>query len=347
MNFTSDNAYGMTPEIARAIVRAGAGTAPPYGDDEITKRVTARFCEIFEREVIAFPVLTGTAANALALATLSPPYGAIFCHEESHIAVDECGAPEFLTGGAKVVALAGKSAKLTAAGIEALLPRFQGGVHSVKPSVISITQATERGTVYRPGEIAEIAGLAQREGMALHMDGARFANAVAHLDCTPADISWKAGVEALSFGATKNGAFCAEAVIFFDLARARDFAYRRKRAGHLISKMRAVSAQIEAYLAKDRWLSHARRANALARQLSEALSGIAGFEIAEPVEANEVFVFAPDTIIAELRQAGAHFYDWATPQQSRLLIRLVLSCLTPECDVARFVELARASALKR
>lgn len=340
MNFASDNAYGAAPEMLAALANANCGPATPYGGDEITGRVSERLCAIFEREVKAFPVVTGTAANALSLATVSPPHGAIFCHEDSHIAVDECAAVEFFSGGAKVVQLAGASAKLSPQTVERALLRFRGGVHSPQPSAISIAQATERGTVYRPAEVAALAALARRENMIVHMDGARFANALVHLNCSPAEITWQAGVDVLSFGATKNGALCAEAVIFFNADLARDFEYRRKRSGHLVSKMRFVSAQLDAYLAGGKWLAHARAANALAQRLAKGLSEIAGAELAEPVEANEVFLRLPDAVAQKLRGGGAIFYDWEAPENGRTLIRLVLSFLTPADDVDRFIDLA-------
>jgi threonine aldolase len=339
MNFTSDNAYGAAPEVLAALAEANLGTAPSYGEDEITARLARRFSEVFEREVAVFPVFTGTAANALALATVSPPYGAIFCHEDSHIAVDECAAPEFFSGGAKLVHLRGRNAKFAPAAVEEALTHYRGGVHSPKPSAISITQATERGTVYRADEIAALSAVARREGMALHMDGARFANAVAHLDCTPADITWKAGVDVLSFGATKNGALCAEAVVFFDPARVHDFEYRRKRAGHLVSKMRFISVQLEAYLRNDLWLKHARAANSRARSLGEELSSIPGMDLAHAVEANEVFAHIPMALVQRLREAGVSFYEWEPPRNGRVLLRFVLSFLTPEEDVSALVSL--------
>jgi len=342
MNFISDNVYGAAPEILAAVARANEGTAASYGEDEWTARVVARLSEIFEREVAAFPVATGTAANALAIATLVPPYGAVFCHEESHLVLDECGAPEFFTGGARLVPLAGEHGKISPETIAAALARYQGGVHSPKPSAISITQATERGTIYRPAEIARIGGLARRQGLSLHMDGARFANALVHAGCSPAELTWKSGVDVLSFGATKNGALCAEAVVFFKPEMARDFEYRRKRGGHLLSKMRFVSIQLEAYLEQDRWLRQARRANALAQRMADGLRGLDGIEIVHPVEANEIFVRMPKRIVIRLRQAGAQFYEWIDEGSEHTLVRLVLSFLTPESDLENFLALLRA-----
>ncbi|HEV2562534.1 MAG TPA: beta-eliminating lyase-related protein [Rhizomicrobium sp.] len=340
MNFASDNAYGAAPEIIAALAAANEGAVPSYGEDALTKKVTQRLCEIFEREVAVYPVVTGTAANSLALATLAPPHGAIFCHAESHAATDECGAPEFFTHGAKLVALEGGDAKLTPAAIEAALPGFQRGVHSCVPSAISITQASELGTCYRAEEIAAISALAKKHKMKLHMDGARFANALAYLKCAPADITWRAGVDALSFGATKNGAFAAEAVVFFNKEDVRDFEYRRKRGGHLLSKMRFISAQLDAYLTDNRWLKQAARANALAARMAQGLAQVKGAELANPVEANAIFARLPDATIARLRDAGARFYDWAPPANGRTLVRLVLSFATPENDVAKFLEIA-------
>ena len=342
MNFASDNSYGAWPEIIAAVGAAAAGAAPSYGDDALTAKVRARFCDLFERELAVFPVISGTAANALALATLAPPHGAIFCHEESHIAVDECGAPEFFTHGAKLVQLEGADAKLVPETLTRALTHFHKGfVHHVQPAVLSLTQSTELGTVYNPGEIAALSALAHASSMKVHMDGARFANALAQLKCTPAEATWRAGVDALSFGATKNGALGAEAVIFFDPAEAHDFEYRRKKAGHLLSKMRFVSAQFDAYLKGTSWLDHAARANGLARRLAEGLCRIAGVELAHPVEANAVFAHLPCAVVARLRAAGAAFYDWAPPENGRILVRLVTSFATPEDDVAKFLAVAK------
>lgn len=341
MNFASDNAYGATPDVLRALIAANEGAVASYGDDPITARVVARLSEVFERDVTAHPVITGTAANSLALATLCPPHGAIFCHRDSHIAVDECAAPEFFTHGAKLVHLEGEGAKISPATLSDVLPSFERGVHSPKPSVISITQATELGAIYKPAEVRALADVAHANGMTLHVDGARFANALVSLGCSPAELTWKAGVDAMSFGATKNGALCAEAVIFFDPALAADFEYRRKKSGHLLSKMRFVSAQLEAYLADGNWLTTAARANALAQRLGDALVGVTGVSLAHPVEANAVFAYLPDAVAARLREAGARFHDWQPPSRGRTLVRLVLSFATPEEDVARFIEIAR------
>ena len=340
MNFISDNAYGASPQILASLNAVNGGTETSYGEDAVTARVAEKLGAIFEHEVAVFPVVTGTAANALALAALCPPYGAVLCHKDSHIAVDECSAPEFFTGGAKLALLDGARAKLTPQAIAQGRARFGSGVHSPKPSAVSITQATELGTIYTRDEIKTIAELAHSHGMTLHMDGARFANALVSLGCTPAQMTWKAGVDALSFGATKNGALCAEAVVFFDRTRAEEFEYRRKRGGHLLSKMRFISAQLEAYLEGDLWLANAKRANALAKNLGDGLAAIPGVTVASPVEAHGVFVWMPKPLAARLRKQGATFYDWVT-EPERVMVRLIVSFATPEADVAKFIETAK------
>ncbi len=341
MNFLSVYGYGSWPEIIASLGRASEGPAPSYCDDPLTARVQDRLARLFEHDVAIFPVISGTAANALALATLCPPHGAVFCHAESHIAVDECGAPEFFTHGAKLVLIEGEDAKVTPQALEHALAHFlKGFVHHVQPAVLSLTQSTELGTVYTPAEIAALSEMAHAHGMKVHMDGARFANALAHLSVGPADVTWRAGVDALSFGATKNGALGAEAVVFFDRANVKDFEYRRKKAGHLLSKMRFVSAQLDAYLEGDGWLRAAALANTLARRLETGLRHVKAARIAHPVEANAVFVSLPDADVKRLRDGGAAFYDWGPPVGGRTLFRLVTSFATPVEAVDRFVELA-------
>jgi threonine aldolase len=341
MNFASDNHYGASSQILEALVAVGQSPAPAYGADSLTARVRERLSGIFEREVAVYPVINGTTANSLSLATLVPPHGAILCHEEAHIAVDECGAPEFFTHGAKLVPIAGDDAKLTPGAIERTLKHFQKGfVHHAQPLAISLTQATELGTVYTPEEIKAIAQVARGHGMKLHMDGARFANALVGLGCTPAELTWKSGVDVLSFGATKNGALAAEAVVFFNPGDAADFEYRRKKSGHLISKMRFVSAQLDAYLADGHWLANARRANALAQRLAQGLARARAVSVAHPVSANAVFARMPASLAARLRAAGAVFYDWGAPKDGEVLARLMLSFATPEEDVTKLIEAA-------
>jgi threonine aldolase len=348
MNFASDNAGGVAPQVLAAIAQANEGAALAYGDDPWTKRAERRLTDLFEREVAVFLVATGTAANALALAHLTPPWGAVLCHEDAHIATDECGAPEFYGGGIKLVGLAGEAGKIAPATLkQALDGRFWGGPHHVSPAVLSLSQATEAGTVYRPHEVRELADIAHARGLMVHIDGARFGNALARMNASPAKATWMAGVDALSFGATKGGALAAEAVIFFDPACAAGMSERRKRGGHLISKHRFVAAQIEAYLADDLWLALARHANAMADRLTAGLAA-AGLVPAWPVEANEIFVALPPQVDARLKAAGATYYPWTANAGSEsthdgTLVRLVTSFATTLEEIERFLAIVRAS----
>ncbi|HEX6093438.1 MAG TPA: low specificity L-threonine aldolase, partial [Dongiaceae bacterium] len=308
-NFCSDNVTTIAPEIMAALERANSGPAMPYGKDEVTKRLEQRVADIFERSVAMFPVATGTAANSLALSAITPPFGAIYCHEQAHIHVDECGAPELFTGGAKLIPLGGSGAKLTPPVLNAALAlEWRGNVHNSQPAVLSLTQATECGTVYRIEEIRALAEIAHSHRLLVHMDGTRFANALVSLNCSPADATWRAGVDVLSLGATKNGAMAAEAMIFFDPAMGATVAFRRKRGGHLFSKMRFVSAQMEAYLTDDLWLRNARHATAMARRMADGLAKIQGCRLVHPREANLLFVTLPHRVIDGLEQAGFGFY---------------------------------------
>jgi threonine aldolase len=311
MIFASDNWAGASPPVLDAVVRANAGPARAYGGDDATARVEARFREVFERDLAVFAVSTGTAANALSLAALAPPWGGIVCHETAHVMEDECGAPEFFTGGAKLMGLPGEGAKIALADLSAFLAEPRRGPHNLQPAALSLTQATENGTVYAPAEVAALAGAARGKGLGVHMDGARFANAVAALGVSPAEATWKAGVDVLSFGATKNGCLAAEAVVVFDRERAVHMAERRMRAGHLLSKGRFLAAQLEAYLDDDHWLANARHANAMAARLADGLARLPGVRLAWPAEANEVFPILPDTLDAALRAAGAVFHPWS------------------------------------
>ena len=351
MNFASDNAAGIAPEIVAAISRANDGTALAYGRDDWTRRAERSFAEIFQHEVAVFLVPTGTAANALALAHLTPPWGAVLCHEEAHIATDECGAPEFFGGGIKLVGLAGEAGKITPAKLPPALAEGKwGGPHHVSPAVLSLSQATEAGTVYLADEIRQLADIAHGRGLAVHVDGARFANALARMNASPAQATWMAGVDVLSFGATKGGALAAEAVVFFDAARGVNMSERRKRGGHLVSKHRFIAAQIEAYFTDDLWLRLARHANAMADRLAGGLAA-AGLHPVWPVEANEVFVALPLPIDERLKAAGASYYRWTTDAlppglvlaRDTMLVRLVTSFATTVDEVDRFVTATRAS----
>ena len=348
MNFASDNTAGVAPAILDAIARVADGYALGYGGDAVTARVEERLARLFEREIAAFLVPTGTAANALALAQVSPPWGAVLCHAESHIATDECGASEFFGGGLKLIGLPGEGCKIAPATLEAALARGPwGGPHHVTAAAVSLSQASEAGTIYRTAEIGRLAEIAHGHGLAVHMDGARFANALVRTNVTPAELTWRAGVDVLSFGATKGGALAAEAVIFFDPARARGMQERRKRGGHLLSKHRFLAAQLEAYLANDLWLDLARHANRMADRLVERL-GAAAIKPVWPVEANEVFVPLSAEVDRRLKEAGAVYYPWSSGSLPAggvtapgvTVVRLVTSFSTTEAEVDRFAAIA-------
>jgi len=352
MFFASDNGASVAPEILAAIDRSSRVRAPAYGTDDFTKRAEAALSEVFEREVFSFLVATGTGANALSLAALTRPWEAVLCHNEAHVMDDECGAPEFFSG-AKLVGVAGGGNRLTPAALAETLKTMRiGVVHGAQPAAISISQATEAGLVYGPSEIAAIAALAKDFKLRLHMDGARFANAVIATGASPADLSWRAGVDVLSFGATKNGALACEAVVFFDRALAEDFGYRRKRGGHLLSKGRFLGAQMEAYLDGGLWLKLAQRANAAARRLARAIAETPGLRLAFPMEANEVFVIGPRARFDAARQGGAKFHLTTTraidaanaPRAGETMARLVCSWDTTDGEIDGVVGLLRGES---
>jgi threonine aldolase len=336
MNFKSDNEAPAHPAIMAALAEANAGFATAYADDRYSARLDARFSEIFGTDCQVLPIATGTAANSIALAELSPPWGAVMCHANAHIHNDEGGAPEFYTHGAKLVALPGPGGKLQPDSLAAAIDSAGvHGVHNVKPAVVSITQATECGTVYSPDEIRAIAGVARERGLPMHMDGARFANAVAWLGCQPAEITWRAGVDVMSFGATKNGALTAEALVIFGHPEwLEGMARRRKRGGHLLSKMRYVSAQLLAMLDDDLWLQLAGQANARAAELAQAIQASSHAELEWPVEANEVFMRAAPQKLAELKEKGFEFHIWPGHND---LARLVCSFATTKEQVTKLV----------
>ena len=351
MKFASDNGAGVAPQILDAIVASSRVNAPAYGGDEYSARAQKLLGETFETKVAAFLVATGTAANALALAALANAWDAVFCHEEAHVHDDECGAPELFTGGAKLVGIAGEGGKITPEGLKETLERFPRGlVKSSQPGALSLSQATEAGTVYSVDEVAELSSLARRNGIGVHMDGARLGNALVSTKATPADMTWRAGVDILTLGATKNGALACEAVVFFDPERAKNFAFQRKRAGQTLSKGRFLGAQMEAYLADGLWLRLAERANASARRLARGLTAAPGVRIAWPTEVNEVFVVAPKPMVERWRAAGAAFHEWTTrslaPERAardgEILVRLVTSFETASSEIDRLIGLCAA-----
>ena len=318
-DFRSDNTYGVSPEIFEALRRVAGGTMTSYGGDAVTARVRERCREIFETELEIFPVVSGTAGNALAIAAMTAPSARVFCHEDAHIVRDEQGAPEFFTGGATLVAVRGDDGKLPAN------HDFEG--------TLSITQATEAGTIYTAGEVR---ALAQRAKGGVHMDGARFANAVAALGCAPADVTWRAGVDILVFGATKNGAMAAELIVVFRRELSERLALLQHRSGHRLSKTRFISAQFEAYLTDDLWLRNARRANAAAARLAAGIRA----EVLRPVEANVVFARLSADAQAQLRAQGFQFHDW--PLFGPDAVRLVTAFDTSDEDVDALIAATRA-----
>jgi threonine aldolase len=327
MKFLSDNTAPATPEVFAALQAANRGAARAYGDDDWSRRLDAAFSDYFERPVRAFPVSTGTAANALALATLTPPYGAIYATDAAHVVHDECGAVELQSGGARITTLPSPDGRLDAGTLERALADTVVSVHSPQPAAVTITQVTECGTVYRPDQVAALAAVAHAKGLALHMDGARFANALAALGQSPATLTWRAGVDVLSFGATKNGAINAEAVVFFDTDLVRDFELRRKRAAQLLSKMRYASAQLLACLEGSFFAANAARANRLAARIAMA----AAPRLLFPVEANLLFLKLSADEAASLRSKGFEFYNWGPPRDSGT--RFAVSWDQPEADV--------------
>ena len=341
MNFASDNVTGAAPEILAALQAANPGRLMPYGNDDVTRAAVAKIAGIFEADAEVFFVATGSAANALALSVLTPSWGAVFCHLGAHLNDTECGAPEFFSGGAKLLPIDGADGKFTAEDLEAAIAAAGvGNIHHCQPAAVSITQATETGSLYSLDEIAAISKVCKAHGLKLHMDGARFSNAIAALNCSAADVTWKAGVDILSFGATKNGALAAEAVVLFDTSLAQEFAYRRKRGGHLFSKMRLFAVQMDAYVTDDLWLRNARQANANAARMADGLDTVPGVSQSQSVRANILFPKMPRKVIEGLHDDGYLFYE----RGGKDVIRLVMAFDTPQEDIDAFIEAARRHA---
>jgi threonine aldolase len=339
VKFASDNVAGACPEVLDAIIKANDGDSTPYGNDQISTKLQDKFSEIFEKEVIVFPTASGTAANALALSTMTPSFGNIYCHKLSHINTDECGAPEFYTGGGKLVTLQGIDGKITDKELDESIGG-KGIVHHTQPSSVSITQVCETGEVYQLDEIKKISDVAHKHNLNMHMDGARFANALVSLNVTPAEMTWKSGIDVLSFGATKNGCLAAEAIIFFKKDLVGNIAFLMKRAGHLLSKMRFVSAQLDAYISNDVWLRNAKHANKMGKRLSEGLSHHSDVKLSYPTEANEVFAKFPRNMIEHLNSEG---YKMNEEELDGKSVRLVAAWNTQEEDVDGLLETLKKS----
>ena len=345
MYFASDNSGPVLPEVMTALADANTGYAMPYGADPIMEQVRARVREIFEApEAAVYLVSTGTAANSLALATLVPPYGTVFCSPVAHIHEDECNAPEFYSGGAKLTLVPGGD-RMTPDALRATIAKEETrGVHGPVRGPVSITQVTERGGVYSLDELSALTAVAKDFGLPVHLDGARFANALVALGCTPAEMTWKLGVDAVSFGGTKNGCMGVEAVVFFDPARAQEFELRRKRGAHLFSKHRYLSAQMAGYLTGDVWLDAARRANAACTRLADGLRAAGAGFLHEP-QANMIFATFPRAAHRRLHEAGARYYLWDGTldgaDDETVGCRLVCDWSATEANIDRFLELVR------
>jgi threonine aldolase len=346
MNFASDNVWGVAEPVMAALRDANEGAAGAYGGDDLTRDLEVRFGEIFECDVSMYLVPTGTAANALAAAAYCPPYGMLFCHDESHIYFDECGASEFYTGGAKLMPIASDGGIIDPDVFADIVKiHMTNPGHCSTPAMFSLTQATEFGRVYAPGQIAALTAIARDNGLATHMDGARFANALVSVGCSPAEMTWKAGIDALSFGATKNGVMGADALLFFDGKPHEGLASRLMRGGLLMSKSRFLAAQLIAYLADNLWLDLAKQANGTAKKLADGLSRSNCARLVWPVSANEIFAVLPVDRHEKLKAAGAIYHPWMTAGPSRekatgadeILVRLVTSPSTPENSVDEFL----------
>ena len=337
VQFASDNVTGACPEVLEAIIKANDGDRTPYGNDQISTDLQNKFSEIFEKPVIVFPTASGTASNALALSTMTPSFGNIYCHRFSHINTDECGAPEFYTGGAKLVNICGVGGKITAKELDENVIG-KDIVHHTQPSSVSITQLTETGEAYQLDEIKEISDVAHHHKLNIHMDGARFANALVSLNCSPAEMTWKSGIDVLSFGATKNGCLAAEAIIFFKPELVGNLPFLMKRAGHLLSKMSFVSAQLDAYISNDVWLKNAKHANLMGKKLSNGLNKYPQIKLAYPTYANEIFVKIPEKIIKQLNSEGYTIND---DEWDGKAVRLVTAWNTDPNDIDNFLNIIK------
>jgi threonine aldolase len=332
--FTSDNVTSACPEVMDALIEANSGITGSYGDDEYSSRLKTKLSEVFETEVEVFLAVSGTASNALALSALAPVYGKIYCHELSHINTDECGAPELFTGGAKLNPMRSIDGRINAKELDEIV-RGSGNVHVTQPSVVSITQSCETGTVYQLDEIQEISKIAHKHKMSVHMDGARFANGLVSLGVRPAEMTWKSGVDVLTLGGTKNGCLAAEAIIFFQPKMVGNFPFLHKRSGQLLSKMRFISSQLNAYVSNDVWIRNASHANSMAKILSEGLNAFSNINLVYPTESNEVFVHLPRDVIDYLNNSG---YDINEEELDGKAVRFVTAWNTDRNDVFNLLD---------
>jgi threonine aldolase len=332
--FASDNVTSACPEVMDALIEANSGIASAYGDDEWSSILKTKLSEVFETEVEVYLAVTGTASNALALSALAPVFGKIYCHELSHINTDECGTPELFTGGAKLNPMKSLNGRIQADELAEIV-RGSGNVHVTQPSVVSITQSCETGAVYQLEEIRKISKIAHDNKMSVHMDGARFANALVSLDLSPAEMTWKSGVDVVTLGGTKNGCLAAEAIIFLKPEMVGNFPFLHKRSGQLLSKMRFISSQLNAYVSDDVWIRNAKHANSMAKILSEGLNHFSNIELAYPTESNEVFVYMTSDVIDYLNNSG---YDINEEELDGKAVRFVTAWNTDLKDIENLLD---------
>ena len=332
--FTSDNIAGVSPQVLEAMARCNVGQADPYGRDACTMQAEKMLSDVFEKDARVFFVTTGTAANCLSLSALTPPWGAVLCHHEGHINHDECGAPEFFNSGARVLTLDGANSKIDPEALKWGVKHRVGDIHSSQPAAVSLTQATESGSVYSLDELCMLGAITKNHGLRMHMDGARFANALVTLNCSPAEMTWKCGVDIVSFGATKNGTMSSEAIVVFDKKIAQEMSFRIKRSGQLGSKMRFMAAQMLGYLENDLWLNNARQSNAMAELLKRGLETIPQISVLGSPQTNIIFCKMPKDCADRLLAQGFSFYHGKWEKD---VIRLVTSFATTEQDIQYFL----------
>jgi len=344
MNFTSDNTEIIAEPILNAILKANKYPVKSYGEDEITKKAKEKICDLFNIDAEIYFVTSGTAANALGISSVTPPYGSVFCHNESHIHLEECGAPEFYTGGCKLIPINGFAGKISKESFASAINDYPSDKYGFKPSCLSITQSTECGTVYSEKEVTELSSLANKHSIKVHMDGARFANAISTLKIKPSKITWESGIDLMSFGTTKNGTMSAEAIIIFNKKISKDMNLRIKRSGHLLSKMRFLSIQMDSYITNNLWIDLANKANSMAKYMYQELLLIDYIDIPWKVEANEVFILLPKRIEKKLIKLGIQFHKWSKigikpliSNDDKEFIRLVTSYNTTKNEIDQFI----------
>jgi threonine aldolase len=345
MNFTSDNTHIIAKPILNAIMKANKSSVASYGGDEITKKAKEKICDLFDIEAEIFFVTSGTAANALSISSITPPYGSVFCHNESHIHLEECGAPEFFSGGCKLIPIQGFAGKISSESFQDAINDHPSDRFDLIPSCLSVTQSTECGTIYNEKEISDLTSIAHKNNIKVHMDGARFANAISTLKINPSELTWKAGIDIMSFGSTKNGTMSAESIIVFNKKISDDINLRIKRSGHLLSKMRFLSIQMDSYVTDNLWIDLANKANEMAQYMYKKLSEVNNIKVPWKVQSNEVFVILPKRIEQELSKRNIKYHKWSKVGISNIIdkdneefIRLVMSFNTKKNEIDELIK---------